>query len=250
MRILFLCHSFNSLSQRLFVELRDLGHEVSVEFDINDAVALQAVDSFAPDIVLAPFLKRAIPRAIWENRICLVVHPGPVGDGGPSALDWAILNGERDWGVTVLQAEEALDAARDVVVTHNADHYSGNLSSLRTGVDAAPEAEAVVLILGDMPGVTPEIINAKLDAWNSHHPWAAVASYTDGEGHPLLLSRAAIDHSLRLEGPKPLWRMLRLAPNGEVMHIEIDVDQPMDIDTPDDYERLLETWPRPGTPAS
>ncbi len=110
MRILFLCHSFNSLSQRLFVELRERGHEVSVEFDINDAVALDAVESFAPDIVLAPFLKRAIPRAIWASRICLVVHPGPVGDGGPSALDWAILNDESEWGVTVLQAEEALDA--------------------------------------------------------------------------------------------------------------------------------------------
>ncbi|WP_193176679.1 hydrogenase maturation protein [Oricola nitratireducens] len=110
MKILFLCHSFNSLSQRLFTELAAQGHEVSVEFDINDAVALEAVDLFEPDIVVAPFLKRAIPRAIWESRICLVVHPGPVGDGGPSALDWALLNGEAEWGVTVLQADSALDA--------------------------------------------------------------------------------------------------------------------------------------------
>ena len=69
MRILFLCHSFNSLSQRLFVELRQRGHDVSVEFDINDAVALEAVELFAPDIVVAPFLKRVIPRAIWESRL-------------------------------------------------------------------------------------------------------------------------------------------------------------------------------------
>ncbi|MDP2731618.1 MAG: hydrogenase maturation protein [Hoeflea sp.] len=110
MRILFLCHSFNSLSQRLFVELGARGHEVSVEFDINDAVALEAVELFEPHIIVAPFLKRAIPRAIWESRICLVVHPGPIGDGGPSALDWAILNGEAEWGVTVLQAQDALDA--------------------------------------------------------------------------------------------------------------------------------------------
>ena len=38
MRILLLCHSFNSLTQRLHVELREAGHEVSVEFDVNDAV--------------------------------------------------------------------------------------------------------------------------------------------------------------------------------------------------------------------
>jgi len=109
MRILFLTHSFNSLSQRLFVELRDREHEVSVEFDINDATAIQAVDLFQPDLIIAPFLKRAIPEVIWRNHVCLVVHPGIRGDRGPSSLDWAILEAETDWGVTVLQANEIMD---------------------------------------------------------------------------------------------------------------------------------------------
>jgi putative two-component system hydrogenase maturation factor HypX/HoxX len=38
------------------------------------------------------------------------VHPGPRGDRGPSALDWAILRGVDSWGVTVLQAVEQWDA--------------------------------------------------------------------------------------------------------------------------------------------
>ena len=110
MRILLLAHSFNSLSQRLYVELGELGHQVSVELDINDAVSREAVELFDPQIVLAPFLKRPIPSSIWERRLCLVVHPGIVGDRGPSALDWALLEGEREWGVTVLQAQAAMDA--------------------------------------------------------------------------------------------------------------------------------------------
>jgi len=110
MRILLLSHSFNSLTQRLFVELREQGHEVSVEFDINDAVTVQAVELFQPDLIIAPFLKRAIPQAIWSRHVCLIVHPGVRGDRGPSALDWAILNGEQRWGVTVLQANAEMDA--------------------------------------------------------------------------------------------------------------------------------------------
>mgnify|MGYP001815507770 FL=1 len=110
MRILFLAHAFNSLTQRLFVELREAGHEVSVEFDINDAVALEAVELFSPDLILAPFLKRAIPSEIWRKHVCLVIHPGIRGDRGPSALDWAILNEEEHWGVTVLQADAEMDA--------------------------------------------------------------------------------------------------------------------------------------------
>ena len=110
MRVLFLTHAFNGLAQRLYVELAERGHELSVEFDINDEVTREAVAAFRPDVVLAPFLKRAIPEDVWRRVPCLVVHPGIVGDRGPSALDWAILGGEREWGVTLLQANAEMDA--------------------------------------------------------------------------------------------------------------------------------------------
>jgi putative two-component system hydrogenase maturation factor HypX/HoxX len=110
MRILLLVHSFNSLSQRLYVELQQDGHELSVEIDIHEQVTRQAVDLFRPDLILAPFLKRSIPPSIWRHRPCLIVHPGPPGDRGPAALDWAILRGVCQWGVTVLQATSELDA--------------------------------------------------------------------------------------------------------------------------------------------
>lgn len=110
MRILFLAHSFNSLTQRLYVELTERGHEVSIEFDINDAVTVEAVRQYRPDLIVAPFLKRAIPEEVWGRHVCLIVHPGIPGDRGPSALDWAITDGEAEWGVSVLQANGELDA--------------------------------------------------------------------------------------------------------------------------------------------
>jgi putative two-component system protein, hydrogenase maturation factor HypX/HoxX len=110
MRILLLTHGYNSLTQRLHRELAARGHELSIEYDIADSVAEEAVALFKPDLILAPFLKRAIPESIWSTHLCLVVHPGIVGDRGPSALDWAIQEGEARWGVTVLQAEAEMDA--------------------------------------------------------------------------------------------------------------------------------------------
>ena len=110
MKILFLTHSFNSLAQRLYIELARRGHEVSIEFDINDAVTAQAVELYRPELIVAPFLKRAIPEAVWRNHTCFVVHPGIVGDRGPSALDWAIMRDCAEWGVTVLQASGEIDA--------------------------------------------------------------------------------------------------------------------------------------------
>lgn len=110
MRILLLTHGFNGLAQRLFVELAGRGHQLSVEYDISDAVTAEAVAQFRPHAVLAPYLRRAIPEAVWRRVPCLVVHPGPPGDRGPSALDWAVQEGRERWGVTVLQAVAELDA--------------------------------------------------------------------------------------------------------------------------------------------
>ena len=110
MRILLLAHAFNGLTQRLFALLRERGHTVSLELDIADAVTEEAVAMFEPDLVIAPFLKRRIPESVWSRRPCWVVHPGPPGDRGPSALDWALLEGATEWGVTVLQAGAEFDA--------------------------------------------------------------------------------------------------------------------------------------------
>jgi len=110
MRILFLTHAFNSLAQRLFVELTADGHDVAIEFDIHDRVTEEAVALWRPDLVIAPYLKRRIPESVWRGYRCLVVHPGIVGDRGPSALDWAIMDGATRWGVTVLEANGEMDA--------------------------------------------------------------------------------------------------------------------------------------------
>lgn len=147
MRILFLAHAFNSLTQRLFIELTEAGHEVSVEFDINDAVALEAIELFSPDLILAPFLKRAIPSNIWRKHVCLVVHPGIRGDRGPSALDWAILNGESQWGVTVLQANAEMDAGDIWASCEFALPQTTKASVYHNGVSEAA-VKAVLLALG------------------------------------------------------------------------------------------------------
>ncbi len=110
MRVLFLCYRFNSLSQRLYCELTDRGHEVSVELDVHPQLMVEAVELYKPDLVIAPFLRRKIPEQVWKRYKTLIIHPGVRGDRGPSALDWAILREERKWGVTLIEAHEEYDA--------------------------------------------------------------------------------------------------------------------------------------------
>jgi putative two-component system hydrogenase maturation factor HypX/HoxX len=81
------------MTQRVHVELADRGHEVSVELAIADEVLREGVRRCDPDLVIAPMLTTAISEDIWSAVPCFIVHPGPVGNRGPSSLDWAIMAG-------------------------------------------------------------------------------------------------------------------------------------------------------------
>jgi putative two-component system hydrogenase maturation factor HypX/HoxX len=126
MRLLFLTHAFNSLTQRLYVECVRWGHEVSIEFDVHDSVTEEAIDLWRPELVVAPYLRRPIPASVWQRVPCLVVHPGPVGDRGPSALDWAVLRGARLARKSSLYRHEVTEAAVACLHEALAAHATGD----------------------------------------------------------------------------------------------------------------------------
>ncbi|XP_078666837.1 hydrogenase maturation factor HoxX-like [Branchiostoma floridae x Branchiostoma belcheri] len=111
-KITFLCNSFNGLSQRLYLELTSRGHHVTVHENPRGEEMTQAAEADQPDLVVCPFLTRRVPSSLYNNpaRPVLIVHPGIPGDRGPSSIDWALKEGAPEWGVTVLQAADEMDA--------------------------------------------------------------------------------------------------------------------------------------------
>ena len=67
MRILFLTSAHNSLSQRLFVELTERGHEIRVSVVANGEEMIEAAEQHAPDLIIAPMLKIAIPPEVYTR---------------------------------------------------------------------------------------------------------------------------------------------------------------------------------------
>ncbi|MEU9233828.1 hydrogenase maturation protein [Streptomyces subrutilus] len=141
MHVLLVASAFNSLTQRVHAELRDHGHSVAVELALPHVPLAAAVHRHRPDLVIAPMLRTALPEEVWAAYTCLIVHPGPVGDRGPSSLDWALHEQAARWGVTVLQAEAEMDAgavwaeaACPVPPVGKSDLYRGEIA------DAALEA--------------------------------------------------------------------------------------------------------------
>uniref|UniRef100_A0A7S2P383 Formyl transferase C-terminal domain-containing protein n=1 Tax=Zooxanthella nutricula TaxID=1333877 RepID=A0A7S2P383_9DINO len=110
LRILLLASAYNGLTQAVHRRLRSLGHHVSVEFAAQEQVVRDAIASFGPDLIVCPFLKEFVPADIFRAHKVLILHPGIIGDRGPSSIDWAILQGQREWGVVVVEGAEEYDA--------------------------------------------------------------------------------------------------------------------------------------------
>ena len=110
MKILVLSTAFSGLTQRVVRELVCLGHVLEEHYGMDEDLLREQIAGFRPDLILCPFLTQRIPDDIWQNTLCLIVHPGIEGDRGPSSLDWSIAEGEPEWGVTLLQADAEMDA--------------------------------------------------------------------------------------------------------------------------------------------
>jgi molybdenum cofactor cytidylyltransferase len=140
-------------------------------------------------------------------------------------------------GANAQAVEDSIESERATVV-HNPDFQLPNMASVVAGARSV-DAEAIVTLPADMPGISGEVINAVIDHWVAQTPWAALTEYRDRPGHPYLLSRAALDEAADIEGPKVLWRMLSFDDSGRVTRVTVSRVAPADINTPADYEALL-----------
>jgi molybdenum cofactor cytidylyltransferase len=163
----------------------------------------------------------------------------PLGD--TTLLGWVLRDVEAsrlDDVVLVLggaagAARAAVEPVRARVVLNDA-YGEGCASSLLAGLDAAGDADAVVLVLGDMPGVGPAVIDAVRDTWETRRPWAAIADWRGVAGHPMAFGADAFPDLRALHGDKAVWK-LRDAHPERFLAVPIDAPVPMDVDTWDDY---------------
>ena len=67
----------------------------------------------------------------------------------------------------------------------------------------------------------------------------AVCRYDDGVGHPLAFARRLLPDLAALHGDKAVWKLLEQRPD-DVVEVRTPGPVPLDVDTEDDYRRLLD----------
>ena len=187
----------------------------------------------------------------------------PFGQTGETAISRVVRTLIRG-GVpdVIVVAGAHIDAVRMAMPSHEprarvVEHVGwqrGQLSSLLTGLDAIddPLLEAVVVTLVDVPLVLPSTVSAVIAEWRRTgapivRP-SAGATGAERHGHPVVFDRSvfadlrAADLNL---GAKAVFAKHR----NRVVNVEVaDPGAFEDIDTPEDYEKILGTWDLgPGT---
>jgi len=143
-------------------------------------------------------------------------------------------------------AAEEVEAVVDLegcTVVRNSAYGTGCSSSIAAALPAvAPDAPGIVLLLGDQPLVRPETVAALLAG--AGHAELAVCEYDDGLGHPFWLGRALFDRLATLHGDKGVWKLVDAA-GDDLVRVRVPGPVPLDVDTEDDYRRLLLEVGRP-----
>lgn len=128
----------------------------------------------------------------------------------------------------------------DVVL--NPDPGAGIASSLRVGLawatDHHPDAEAVLVLLGDQPLTRADVVRALLAADPGPGRSIIVPVYDGGGGpNPALLLRPAWRLADDLQGDRGMGPVIAAHPE-LVVEVPVDGENP-DVDTPADLRRLV-----------
>jgi molybdenum cofactor cytidylyltransferase len=137
------------------------------------------------------------------------------------------------------EAVTAALAGLPVDIVLNEFWAEGMSSSIHTGLRALrPEIQAALLVLGDQPALTPEVLELLVARYRATKASIIVPFYRGQRGNPVLFDREMFPELLAVQGDRG-GRLLVKRHRGEVERV--DLEDPaviMDIDSPQDYEGI------------
>ncbi|MEL6458544.1 MAG: nucleotidyltransferase family protein [Cyanobacteria bacterium J06621_15] len=130
-----------------------------------------------------------------------------------------------------------------VQIIENADWETGMSSSIRAGINAIQQSnfnlDAVIIALADQPLISETVFNQLIEKYRETKNKIIAAAYDDIVGVPALFDKNFFSELMNIEGDRGAKALIRKY-RDEVLTIPV-AEAAIDIDTKDDYEKLLNT---------
>ena len=183
-------------------------------------------------------------KPLIENRILSMAKAGisPI---------FVVTGHENDLLETVIEKiKNELYPEVKVEIVHNPDYDKGMFTSIRAGIIGLSEYKGktingVVLLPVDYPLINETHYTKLYDAWLSSPHQFAVPCYYGKKGHPLLIPKKALMEIINYGGNKGLKGITNeYEDRDEILRVEMrDERVLLDMDTPSDYNTILEWDP-------
>jgi molybdenum cofactor cytidylyltransferase len=124
-------------------------------------------------------------------------------------------------------------------VVINPNYEQGINSSLKTGVSAVPaDAQAALVMLADMPFVTPEMLAGLIACYRSSDAPLVISDYEGVNAPPMLYDRSLFSELLAMTG-EGCGRQVVKRHRDEAKILPWPAADLADLDVPEDYERVM-----------
>lgn len=131
----------------------------------------------------------------------------------------------------------------EIRVVFNAQWEKGMASSIRRGIEAMkyyPDIDSALIMLCDQPLVTPSLINEMLQKRQTSGKVIVCCSYNKTMGVPVIFHQTMFNELMSLKGHEGAKKILKDHPE-DIATVPFDGGG-LDIDTPEDYERLIKEY--------
>lgn len=194
-------------------------------------------------VILAAGMSRRLGRPKQVLPLAgepLVAHVGKRAHASKAARVMAVVGGAQ---------QETMDALADIVdeVIINDSFAEGQGTSIAAGIHYLESTshllgscEAVIFLLGDQPGIDPDVIDGIIEAWEEGGS-IVMAGYRDRPGHPVLFDRVHWKELGQLRGEQG-GRMVIAKHRDDVVYVPVETESPMDVDREADWRVLQEWW--------
>lgn len=118
----------------------------------------------------------------------------------------------------------------------------GRSESIKTAVRNAQDARALLFLVGDKPALRDELIAATIAAFKRERPEICYVKTPTGRGHPIIFSSNLFPELMALEGDFVGDDLI--ARHADAILEITDEEIQWDINTSDDYRRLLASIPK------
>ncbi len=157
------------------------------------------------------------------------------------AVEAAVASGVTETVVVVGHEADSVRVSLEglnVIFVENADYASGLSSSLKTGIETLNESiDRALVLLGDMPLITTEMIDRMLTAGDAAEGKIVLATSNGQRGNPVLWPRECFGHILMLSGDAGA-RELFARYFDRLAEVELGEAAQTDVDTPEELSEL------------